>query len=266
MTSADLHREEAFHDEWAEQIDVNSYPVDEHFTAETAPEGRFIAEWLGDVRGKRLLDLGCGAGEAAVYFAKQGAIATASDLSPGMLQVAHRLAARHGVTISTAQCPSDVLPFPDGSFDIVYAGNVLHHVDAAATMDEVRRVLVKGGAFVSWDPLAHNPLINIYRRMATDVRTVDEAPLKISDVAKFRSRFATVETRCFWLCTLWLFIRFYAIERVDPNKERYWKKIIKEHKRLATSHRRLARVDAALLRIAPFLRRYCWNIAVCSRT
>lgn len=148
----------------------------------------------------------------------------------------------------------------------MYAGNVLHHVDAVATMDEVKRVLVKGGAFVSWDPLAHNPLINIYRRMATKVRTEDEAPLRIADVAKFQARFAEVETRYFWLCTLWLFIRFFAIERVDPNKERYWKKIIQEHKRLEPIHRRLERVDAMLLRNIPFLRRYCWNIAVCSRS
>lgn len=47
---------------------------------------------------------------------------------------------------------------------------------------------------------------------------------------------------------------------------RTWKKIIKEHTRLAPIHRRLARVDATLLRVAPFLQRYCWNIAVCSRT
>lgn len=56
-------------------------------------------------------------------------------------------------------------------FDVAYAGNVLHHVDIAVTLGEIHPVLRPGGALVSWDPLAHNPLINIYRRMGSPVRT-----------------------------------------------------------------------------------------------
>ena len=45
-------------------------------------------------------------------------------------------------------------------------------------------------------------------------------------VALFREHFAEVRYECFWFFTLLIFMRFYLVEGVDPNKERYWKKII----------------------------------------
>jgi SAM-dependent methyltransferase len=219
-------------------------------------------EKLGDVRGKHILELGCGAGEASVYFAKLGAEVTATDISAGMLKVVEDVAKRHDVAVATRQIFSHQLPFDDATFDIVYAANLLHHVELEPTLVEVKRVLKKGGIFVSWDPLAHNPLINIYRSMATEVRTDDEHPLKISDLERFRAFFPVVEYDATWLLTLWIFLRFYMIERVDPNKERYWKKILVEHERLDKTFRRLERVDRLLLGLFPFLKRYCWNIVI----
>ena len=58
--------EECFHDEWGKAIDPAVVPVVESFEACTAPENRFVLDWLGDVRGPRFADLGCGAGGVAV--------------------------------------------------------------------------------------------------------------------------------------------------------------------------------------------------------
>lgn len=254
--------EETFHDAWAGSIRVDDVMVDESFEACTAPENRLLLERLGDVRGRKVLELGCGAGEASVYLAKRGAIVTATDLSAGMLDVVERLAARHGVRIATKKAGSNDLGFPDGSFDIVYAANLLHHVEIRPTLAEAERVLKPGGLFVSWDPLAHNPLINLYRRIATEVRTRDEHPLRMSDLSLFRERFANVTAEGTWLFTLWIFVRFFLIERADPNRERYWKKILVEHRRLEGTYRRLERLDRRILRAFPFLKRYCWNLVV----
>ncbi len=260
-----LEREEHFHDEWADSISPSDVLVDESFECCTAPEGQQIMKWLGSIIGRDLLDLGAGAGEAAVYFAKQGANVTATDLSAGMLEVVKKVAEIHGVSVQTQPCSADTLPFLSNSFDIVHAANLLHHVDTEKTLKEVHRVLRPGGIFVSWDPLAHNPVINIYRRMAMGVRTVDEHPLRMKDLALFRKYFATVDYRCTWFTTLWIFLRFFLIERVHPNKERYWKKILIEHKRLESIHRPLSRIDNTILTLLPFLKRYCWNIVVCCR-
>jgi hypothetical protein len=87
----------------------------------------------------------------------------------------------------------------------------------------------------------------------------------VNDVRLFERHFTNVRHRCFWLFTLWIFVRFYFIERVHPSKERYWKKIVAEHERLTAIYRRWKRLDDLVLRAAPFLRRYCWTIAICAR-
>ena len=63
-----LQKEIDFHDKWASKIDIDVLDVDIYFEGSTCPENRFIMNQLGDIRGKRILDLGCGAGENSVYF------------------------------------------------------------------------------------------------------------------------------------------------------------------------------------------------------
>lgn len=261
----DKRHEEDFHDAWADALDPADVLVDESWTASTAPEHRWISAQLGDLRGVRVLDIGCGAGEAAVWFAKQGARVTACDISSGFLRLVDRVAAAHGVTVRTAVVDADGLGLPAESFDVVYCGNLLHHVDLDRALRAACRCLRPGGRFVSWDPLRHNPVINVYRRLAAGVRTKDERPLSVRDLATFRRHFAEVRTGFFWLTTLWIFLRFYLVERVDPNADRYWKRIIREHARLAPLHARLEAWDRWLLARCPSLGRYCWNMAVCAR-
>jgi SAM-dependent methyltransferase len=258
-------RESAFHDDWAGSEDPASVRVDQAFEACTAPENRHIVAWLGDVRGLKLLDLGCGCGEAAVYFAKRGADVTASDLSPGMLELARKVGDCHGVTMGTVECGSERLPFPAGTFDVVYGANVLHHSNLPLALAEVRRVLKPGGRACFWDPLADNPAINVYRAMAHKVRTPDEHPLTRSDLAHVRATFDRVEFRFFWFLTLLVFAKFYLVDWVHPNTERYWKKVVRDADRVAWLYRPLAWLDRLLLRAFPPARRYCWNVVVCAR-
>lgn len=240
--------------------------MDQSFESCTTPEGAQIMAWLGDIRGKKLLDLGSGAGESAVYFAKKGAAVTATDLSGEMLRVVADVARLHGVDVITQKCPADALPFPDRTFDIVHAANLLHHVDIAATLKEAHRVLKEGGVAVFWDPIAHNPIINIYRRIATEVRTEDEHPIKFSELKLYRDQFSEVKYECFWFFSLLLFVKFYLVDRVNPNKERFWKKIVQEADRVESTYRVLERMDKFILKALPFCKRFCWNIAIhCKR-
>jgi len=257
-----LQKERAFHDQWASAIDVDGIRVADYFEACTAPENRFILHHLGDVRGKSLLDLGCGAGENSVYFASKGARCVAADYSPGMVEVALKLAAANGVEIEGQTINAMAIAIPDNTFDIVYAANLMHHIpDPLLALQEMHRVVKPGGKVCFWDPLRHNPVINVYRRLATEVRTEDETPLHINIVNQVRSHFSQVQYDTFWLATLWIFLRFYLVERVNPNQERYWKKIILEHQRLAPTYQRLERVDAMLKQL-PLMKRMAWNVAV----
>lgn len=255
-----LGREQNFHDCWAREIDLESVDVEAHFEGSTAPENRFILRHLGDVTGLHLLDIGCGAGENSAFFASRGAHCVAADVSPGMVRVALNLAKRRGSKIEGRVIDAAELPFADETFDVVYAANVLHHVDSEKTLREIHRVLKPGGRACAWDPLKYNPVINVYRRMAAGVRTEDEHPLDFRLIKSLHRQFGDVQWDTFWIATLWIFLRFYLIERVDPNEERYWKKIITEEERLRSTYQRLEAMDRVLKRL-PLVNRLAWNLA-----
>lgn len=264
QTTADRKRKEAesfFHDEWASEVDVERIDVRRMNEACTAPEMRYIRSILGQLSGRTLLDVGCGLGEASVYFALEGADVTASDISPGMLQAAERLAEANGVKVKTLLTASEELALKVQSrFDIIYVGNAMHHVDIAATLDRLVPLLNNDGIFISWDPLAYNPIINIYRVIATKVRTKDEHPLRVADLRQMRSFFHTSYERYFWLTTLAVFICMALVQRRNPNKERFWKKVVEEADGWAWLYRPLERLDRALLWAFPFAGIFCWNV------
>lgn len=261
-----LSAEAEFHDEWAASTPIDKINVREAFEAPTSPENRFILSLinrrLGGLEGKRILDVGAGLGESSVYFALQGAQVTASDLSPGMVARAIELGRAHGVELEGVVSAGESLGVEPASFDIVYVANTIHHVtDRDALYQQIRSALRPGGLFLSWDPIAYNPAINIYRRMATDVRTPDERPLTFDDVRHASRYFDGVGHREFWITTLALFAKYYLIDRVHPNDDRYWKRILTETDRSLWWWKPLATIDSVLTR-TPALRRLAWNMVM----
>jgi SAM-dependent methyltransferase len=257
------HRiEQDFHDQWAREIDVEKVLVKESFEAATAIENRRILEILGDLRDKRVLDLGCGAGEAAVYFALKGAQVCAVDISPLMLEKTKALAKRFGVPVRACHMTVETLDFPEGSFDVIYGSSVLHHADVGLAVKSIARVLKKNGTAVFIDPLDYNPIINVYRKIAKDVRTPTEKPLTLKDIDGMKKNFAQVRLEHFWLLAMFVFIYMFFIERVDPGKDRYWKRIIRESGRYQRLFDFLNSLDKKTLRVFPFLGRFCWTTII----
>ncbi len=257
--------EENFHDKWASSININNIDVNNFFNVPTAPENIYILRNLGNIKNKKILDLGCGAGEAAVFFATKGANVTATDISQNMLNAVNELAKKYSVKVNTVKSDSDKINLPDNTFDIVYASNLLHHININFTLNEVKRILKNGGIFVSWDPIAHNPLINYYRKIATNVRTTDEHPIKINDIKIFKKFFKLKSVKGFWFFTLFIFIKYYFIDKIDPNKDRYWKKIINDYVQIKALYKFLYTFDKVILKIFPFLKWLCWNIVIIAK-
>ena len=115
-----------------------------------------------------------------------------------------KLAEKNSTTVTTHLADAEDLGLSHKQqYDIIYTGNLLHHVDIEKMIMNIKPHLKPEGIFVSWDPLAYNPAINIYRMIATDVRTPDEHPLKWRDIKLFDKYFSNVERRYFWFSTLW---------------------------------------------------------------
>lgn len=263
-----INKETAFHDKWAESVDPSKVKVKALKEACTLPETRYILAFLeryGGVKEKKILEVGCGCGEASVYFATQGAEVIATDISGGMVELAKNVARYHNVEITGITCSADMLPFDEESFDIVYAANVLHHVDMYIALDEIKRVLKPGGYLICWDPIKYNPVINLYRHLASGVRSIDEHPIGRKYLKAIEKRFSRCLSKGFWLNTCLIFIKYYLIDKVDPSKERYWKKIIDDAEQLKPIYTKLENIDKIVLKIFPFLKWMCWNLVVIAK-
>ena len=98
----------------------------------------------------RVLDLGCGNGRHAMYFASQGISAHGVDVSPKAIAWAQEWAKRQNLDAEFQVADIAALPFADSYFDVVVSHGVLDHVPtevARAAAKEVHRTLRPGGLF-----------------------------------------------------------------------------------------------------------------------
>jgi ubiquinone/menaquinone biosynthesis C-methylase UbiE len=116
--------------------------------ADDDPRALAILESLGPVRGRRILDLGCGKGRFARILAARGARVVGLDVSESML------AAADGAGLGRVIGSARRLPFRNAGFDAAIAVEVFEHLEPQAidaACDELRRVLRPGGLFVMVD-------------------------------------------------------------------------------------------------------------------
>lgn len=105
---------------------------------------------LGDVRGKRVLEVGCGAASSARWLADRGAHPVGLDISAGMLRHAVDASRRSGTAVELVQASADCLPFAENSFDVACSafGGVPFVADSGAVLREAARVLRPGARWV----------------------------------------------------------------------------------------------------------------------
>lgn len=108
------------------------------------------ARLLGDVTGRRVLEIGSGAAMCSRWLAANGADVIAVDLSAGMLVEAAAQNARVGIAVPLLQADATALPLASASIDIAFSayGAVPFVADSAALMAEAARVLRPGGRWV----------------------------------------------------------------------------------------------------------------------
>ncbi len=135
------------------QVEHGAFLRDDGFI--WGPEGldEADAQLLGqpdDLRGKTVLEVGCGAAQCARWLTARGAHAIAFDLSAAQLLHGRQLNARTGVVVPLVQADAEHLPFGDATMDLACSayGALPFVADSAAVMREVARVLRPGGRWV----------------------------------------------------------------------------------------------------------------------
>ena len=118
---------------------------------------------LGDLSGKDILELGCGAAQWSISLAKRGARPVGLDNSARQLDHARRLLAGAGVTFPLVHASAERVPLPGESFDVVFCDHgALSWCDPYVAVPESARLLRRGGllafsvtspiAFLCWSP------------------------------------------------------------------------------------------------------------------
>jgi ubiquinone/menaquinone biosynthesis C-methylase UbiE len=122
----------------------------------------------------RSLEVGAGTGYFSLNLLQAGTVreAVCTDISPGMLRTLEANAARLGLSVETAACDAEDLPFADASFDLVFGHAVLHHLpDLRRAFSEFDRVLRPGGTVLfAGEPSRYGDrLANVPKRAAAAV-------------------------------------------------------------------------------------------------
>jgi SAM-dependent methyltransferase len=139
-------------------------------------------------RGKRVLDVGCGAGTDLARFARGGALVTGVDISSSAIELARKNFEQQGLQADLRVADGESLPFESETFDLVFAHGVIQYTpDTQKVVDECRRVLRPGGGAIfqvynriSW--------LNVLSKLMKVPLEHEDAPvLKKFTAAEFRA-------------------------------------------------------------------------------
>ncbi|MCI0459251.1 MAG: class I SAM-dependent methyltransferase [Gemmataceae bacterium] len=194
-------------------------------------------------KGKQLLEYGCGTGSLSTVWEKHGGVVTGIDISAEGIKKATAIGLNNGIHARYYVMNAEQLEFPDASFDIIVGSAILHHLDLKKAYSELSRVLKPGGHAVFLEPLGHNVLINLYRRLTPSMRTVDEHPLTERDIDFGKHYFTEVHCRYFGL---------FSLLSVPFSKTGLFRMI----------RNSLELLDGAAISCFPFIGKYAWMVVL----
>jgi ubiquinone/menaquinone biosynthesis C-methylase UbiE len=170
------------HDYWNEHTLGLQYVTDQDLRPGTPEFFAHIRPWMNPfkfpwimdrinreaklLKGKHLLEIGCGMGYDSLEFLKRGVRVTATDLTPSAVAITRQHFEIERVRAEEVRTANALnLPFADSSFDAVWANGVFHETgDTRGAVQETRRVLRPGGRAIishfyrkpSWMYLLHH--------------------------------------------------------------------------------------------------------------
>ena len=151
---------------------------------------------FGDLRGKTILDLGCGNGGTSLFFARHGANVIATDLSQAAIANLSDFCDREGITnVSAVHMPAQEIAGLEG-IDFVFGCMILHHIEPFGEfVSSLRRVIPAGGRGFFLENNARSSLMIWFRENLVGKYGIpkfgdeEEFPLTVAEVDMLRQDF-----------------------------------------------------------------------------
>lgn len=191
---------------------------------------------------KKVLEYGCGSGTGSTRLLQLDAIVTGIDISYEGILNAQKKFPKEKYKATYCVMNAEDMAFKDTWCDVVVGLGILHHINVYAAYNEIVRVLSADGHLILEEPLGHNILINIFRKLTPFMRTSNERPLKQNDIKLLNKYFYHVEAEYYSLITL-LAVPF--------RKTGVFEKL----------YAGLEGLDKLILKI-PWIRKYAWTVLI----
>ena len=189
---------------------------------------------LGDVRGKTVLDLGCGQGENTVPLIERGANVLAIDISPELIAITQQRLRDANLQADVSVGSAYETGLPDASVDVIFCMSLIHHLDIKLVRDEMRRILRPGGAVILKEPVrfsktyawlrsllpAHEDISEYEHPVTREEMATMTEPFLVEGARYFRLPFVPLITRILpattvaaWRASGWVLQQMPGLER-----------------------------------------------------
>jgi 2-polyprenyl-3-methyl-5-hydroxy-6-metoxy-1,4-benzoquinol methylase len=166
-----------------------------------------IKRIMGDLKNKKILEIGCGNGVGSIFLAHLGALVHAYDISPLSIDNARQLAKIHNVDISFEVADVTAMKsFGENCYDIVWCDLCLHHMtnDLNSLMQKLKESLKPGGLFIAREPVAYPQWLKELRKQITRIvpyeNSDDQQPLRKNEFDIVETHFPMLKRKYFKLC------------------------------------------------------------------
>lgn len=198
----------------------------------------FSYDLLGNLKNKKLLEIGCGSGRQAIELSERGAKVTAIDISEESVSTLKRKIKENDLkNIKVLKMSGESLKFPSNSLDRVYINCVLMHADKEKVIPESIRVLKKGGILVFKETIKEWLFAFPYRTFSPFRKTKPHY-IKLKDIKKLTAQ----HKEFYLLSTAFLFLVYSARNHGFPYK----------------IYNSMTKLDRILLKKIPVLRNVSW--------
>ncbi len=197
-----LKKEAEFHNKrFGQEKDLRA-SLGKYYSINKIVNDKYFEIIKNNSKGKKLLEYGCGNGFNIKKWMDYGAKPYGIDISEDGIKKSKKIVKPYKIDKNFSVMNAESTSFNNNFFDIIVGTGILHHLNLKKSYKELSRITKNDGICVFVEPLGHNPLINLFRKLTPQMRTEDEHPLMSKDIELAKKYFNEVSTSYFILFSL----------------------------------------------------------------